>query len=110
MLAGFITGDLGLLLNTGGAVFSGRSRRGRSVVVNTVGTGGGFAVPSAERGAVSPSHGRRRNTRAEWDLIIEDVMSLGEFQRKLRVAYGESLGEELSLTQDRQFDGVTQGE
>ena len=106
VFASFIMGDLGLLLNAGGAVFNSR----RSVVVNTVGTGGCFAVPSAERGAVSPSHGRRRNTRAEWDLIIEDVMSLGEFQRKLRVAYGESLGEELSLTQDRQFDGVTQGE
>ena len=106
VFASLTMGDLGLLLNAGGAVFNSR----RSVVVNTVGTGSGFAVPSAERGAVRPSHGRRRNTRAEWDLIKEDVMSLGEFQREPRVAYGESLGEDLSLTQDRQLDGVTQGE
>ena len=105
VFASLIMGDLGLLLNAGGAVSNGR----RSVVVNTVGTGGGLAVPSAERGTVSPSHGRRGNARTEWDLIIEDVVSLGEFQKEFRVAYGESLGVNLSLAQDRQLDGVTQG-
>ena len=36
-------------------------------------------------------------------------MSPGEFQEEFRVAYGESLGDDLSLAQDRQLDGVTQG-
>ena len=39
-----------------------------------------------------------------------NVTNPGEFQKELKTAYSESLGEDLSLTQDRQLDGVAERE
>ena len=65
--ASVIRRDLWLLLNTSGAVFETTGTRS-SVVVNTIGTVGGLAVVSAERGAIGPRRGLRRKTRPEWNL------------------------------------------
>jgi len=75
MLADIARRDLELLLNAAGAILNGRGRR---VVVDTIGTGGGLAVVSAERGAIDPSHGRRGNAGTEWDLWVrvQSAMSL----------------------------------
>ena len=72
MLASLIRGDLGLLLNTGGALFNGS----RGVIVDTIGTGCGFAVVSSERGTIGPRYGRCGEARTEWDLRVRGVMNL----------------------------------
>ena len=61
---GLIGGNLGLLLNTGGAHFGG-SRR---VVVDAIGAASGLAVLGTERGTIGPRHGGWGNAGTEWDL------------------------------------------
>jgi len=65
VLAGVIRGDLGLLLNAGGARLDWGRRR---VVVDTIGAGSGLAVLGAERGAICPGDGGRGKAGTERDL------------------------------------------
>ena len=85
MLTSLIGGDLGLLLNTGGAVLDGSG----GVVIDTVGTVGGLAVISTERGAIGPRYGGCGNARTEWNLKgkkrNEPQVDRGESSKSLTV-------------------------
>ena len=70
--AGLIGGDLGLLLNTGGARLGG-SRR---VVVDTIGAASGLAVLSTEGGTIGPRYSRRGKAGTEWDLKVGSVINV----------------------------------
>ena len=73
MLSSLLRGDLGLLLNAGGALLNGV----KSVVVDTVCTSDCLAVVSAERGLIGPGHGSCRNARTERDLRVQNGVNLG---------------------------------
>ena len=103
-----IWGEVGLLLNTGGAVLG--VVTGRGIVIYTVGTIGGLAVVGAERGTIRPSHGRGGNARAEFDLRTRSIISAGRPQKGFEIAHREGFREKLSLAQDGQRDTVAERE
>ena len=104
--AGLIGGDLGLLSNTGNARFDGNRR----VVVDTVGAASGLTVLSTERGTIGPRHGRRGKAGTEWDLRVGSVINVKEIIVRDKAPYGESLGDNFSLAQYSQLDGVDKGD
>lgn len=72
------------MLNIGSAVLGVVSVvRGRSVVVDAIGSVGGLAVIGTERGTVGPSYGRSRNERTEWNLAVPEVIKPRENSRKI---------------------------